>query len=83
MSQIDKVCLDSAEEDLHLFGTICFKGVLLMSPSSSSDFNFLLFAFYTTSRSVVHVFTFKSKNINSCRKNRNHTGKPMACNNFN
>ena len=57
----DKVCLDSAEEGLHLFGTICFKEVLLISPSSLSDFIFLLFAFYTIP--VVHVF-FKSKEIN-------------------
>ena len=55
----DKVCLCCAKEGIHLFATICFKGVLFMSPSSSSDFNFLLFTLYTIS--VVHFFAFKSK----------------------
>ena len=63
----DKVCLDSARENMHLFGTICFKGVLFMSPSSSSDFNFLLFMLYTIS--VVHFLLLNKENkciIKSC-----------------
>ena len=57
-----RVYLNSAKEGIHLFRTICFEGVLFMSPSSSSDFNFLLFSLCKTS--VVHFLLLNLKEKN-------------------
>ena len=64
--------MDSAKEGMHLFGTICFRGVLFMSPSCTSQPVTHFFMLYTLS--VVHIL----KSTECFYKNRNHTGYTNA-----